>query len=64
MYMASVFYSRYREWDLNPHSRFGPKDFKSFVSTDSTIAASKTVQRYDFFVKYANFLAKIVKKSV
>ncbi len=30
----------YREWDLNPHSHFWPKDFKSFVSTDSTIAAS------------------------
>ena len=29
----------YREWDLNPHSHFWPKDFKSFVSTDSTIAA-------------------------
>ena len=29
----------YREWDLNPHSHHWPKDFKSFVSTDSTIAA-------------------------
>ena len=29
----------YREWDLNPHNHFWPKDFKSFVSTDSTIAA-------------------------
>ena len=55
MHVASSFYSWYREWDLNPHSRFGPKDFKSFVSTDSTIAASKTVQRYDILLKYANF---------
>ena len=31
--------SQYREWDLNPHSHHWPKDFKSFVSTDSTIAA-------------------------
>ncbi len=30
----------YREWDLNPHSHHWPKDFKSFVSTDSTIAAA------------------------
>ncbi len=29
----------YREWDLNPHSHHWPKDFKSFVSTYSTIAA-------------------------
>ena len=30
---------QYRERDLNPHSHHWPKDFKSFVSTDSTIAA-------------------------
>ena len=52
---ALLFVSQYREWDLNPHSRFGPKDFKSFVSTDSTIAAVKTAQRYDILLKFANF---------
>ena len=30
---------RYRGRDLNPHSHHWPKDFKSFVSTDSTTAA-------------------------
>ena len=34
-----VLFVSYREWDLNPHSHHWPKDFKSFVSTDSTIAA-------------------------
>ena len=24
---ALGFFFQYREWDLNPHSRFGPKDF-------------------------------------
>ena len=31
---------QYRGRDLNPHSHLWPKDFKSFVSTDSTTAAS------------------------
>ena len=58
----------YREWDLNPHSHFWPKDFKSFVSTDSTIAACdhtsdrrmkqppyrKALQRYNKNLEYAN----------
>ena len=30
----------YSKWDLNPHSHHWPKDFKSFVSTDSTIRAT------------------------
>ena len=29
-----------RERDSNPHSHFWPRDFKSLVSTNSTIAAS------------------------
>ena len=28
------------ERDSNPHSLFGPRDFKSLVSTNSTMAAS------------------------
>ena len=28
-----------REWDSNPHSHYWPRDFKSLVSTNSTIAA-------------------------
>ena len=28
-----------RERDSNPHDRFGSRDFKSLVSTNSTIAA-------------------------
>ena len=34
------FVFQYRERDLNPHSHHWPKDFKSFVSTDSTIRAA------------------------
>ena len=30
----------YSKRDLNPHSHHWPKDFKSFVSTDSTIRAT------------------------
>ena len=37
--LIMYFDSQYREWDLNPHSHRWPKDFKSFVSTYSTIAA-------------------------
>ena len=51
----------YREWDLNPHSHFWPKDFKSFVSTDSTIAAwliKNRMQSYNIILNYANFLQK------
>ncbi len=29
-----------RERDSNPHDRFGSRDFKSLVSTNSTIAAA------------------------
>ena len=36
----SCFFLQYRGRDLNPHSHHWPKDFKSFVSTDSTTAAS------------------------
>ena len=51
----------YREWDLNPHSHFWPKDFKSFVSTDSTIAAQllkNRLQSYNIILNCANFYAK------
>ena len=51
----------YREWDLNPHSHFWPKDFKSSVSTDSTIAArliKNRLQSYNIILNYANFLQK------
>ncbi len=37
-----ILFAVYREWDLNPHSHHWPKDFKSFVSTYSTIAADKS----------------------
>ena len=30
----------YSKRDLNPHSHYWPRDFKSLVSTDSTIRAS------------------------
>ena len=51
----------YREWALNPPSHFWPKDFKSFVSTDSTIAArliKNRLQSYNIILNYANFLQK------
>ena len=34
-----------RERDSNPHDRFGSRDFKSLVSTNSTIAAHLSVLR-------------------
>lgn len=34
-----------RERDSNPHDRFGSRDFKSLVSTNSTIAAAKSVAK-------------------
>ena len=30
----------YSKRDLNPHSHYWPRDFKSLVSTDSTIRAT------------------------
>ena len=51
--------SQYRERDLNPHSHHWPKDFKSFVSTDSTIAAWNRVQRYNKKCNYARKMHKI-----
>ncbi len=52
------FFDWYRGRDLNPHSHHWPKDFKSFVSTDSTTAAidfyGNRLQRYCYFLKYAN----------
>ena len=32
-------FSKYSKRDLNPHSHSWPRDFKSLVSTDSTIRA-------------------------
>ena len=32
-------YVVYSKWDLNPHAPSGARDFKSLVSTDSTIRA-------------------------
>ena len=49
---------QYRERDLNPHSHHWPKDFKSFVSTDSTIAAWNRVQRYNKKCKYTRKIKK------
>ncbi len=47
----------YREWDLNPHSHFWPKDFKSFVSTDSTITACflKSAAKVVYFFQIHNY---------
>ena len=36
----------YREWDLNPHNHFWSRDFKSLVSTDSTITALNNIIRH------------------
>ena len=38
-----------RERDSNPHSHFWPRDFKSLVSTNSTIAASFLQYRSRFY---------------
>ena len=52
----------YSKRDLNPHAPSGARDFKSLVSTDSTIRARKIVlkqyvccqrvQNYDFILQY------------
>ena len=34
-----------RERDSNPHSHYWPRDFKSLVSTNSTIAATCVFER-------------------
>ena len=55
---------QYREWDLNPHSHHWPKDFKSFVSTYSTIAAGKSAAKvllfFDIRKLYVIFLGIFV----
>ena len=41
-----------RERDSNPHNHSWSRDFKSLVSTNSTItAAVKSVQRYGYFLE-------------
>ena len=35
-----------RERDSNPHSHYWPRDFKSLVSTNSTIAAAFAFENY------------------
>ena len=46
-----------RERDSNPHNHYWSRDFKSLVSTNSTIAATllfpKVMQRYNKKVKSA-----------
>ena len=75
IYKPFRFCALYRERDLNPHSHHWPKDFKSFVSTDSTIAAQNRLQRYNnlcifarknvFFYKIPNFrYCRVAKKAV
>ena len=58
IYKPFRFCALYRERDLNPHSHHWPKDFKSFVSTDSTIAAQNRVQRYNKICIYTRKIAK------
>ena len=58
IYKPFRFCALYRERDLNPHSHHWPKDFKSFVSTDSTIAAQNRLQRYNKICIYANKIGR------
>ncbi len=64
-FMLSIFLLKhfflYRERDLNPHSHHWPKDFKSFVSTDSTIAAQN---RCKGTTKIANMQKKSQKMVI
>ena len=39
-YIVVSIFSLCRERDSNPHSHYWPRDFKSLVSTNSTIAAT------------------------
>ena len=56
----------YRGRDLNPHSHHWPKDFKSFVSTDSTIAAGKSGAKvllfFDIRKLYVIFLVIFISR--
>ena len=38
--VVSDYFLLYSKRDLNPHSHYWPRDFKSLVSTDSTIRAN------------------------
>jgi hypothetical protein len=38
----------YPEWDLNPHGHHWPLDFKSSVSTNSTIRAGQQLKKNPF----------------
>ena len=40
-FMRIGFKKKCRERDSNPHSHYWPRDFKSLVSTNSTIAANR-----------------------
>ena len=56
--MLGISLLQYRERDLNPHSHHWPKDFKSFVSTDSTIAAQNRCKSTAFFAHTQEFYEK------
>ena len=56
--MLGISLLQYRERDLNPHSHHWPKDFKSFVSTDSTITAQNRCKSTAFFAHTQEFYEK------
>ena len=51
-----------RERDSNPHSHYWPRDFKSLVSTNSTIAATCVVS-FDVLIKNGSISATRPNKN-
>ena len=51
-----------RERDSNPHSHYWPRDFKSLVSTNSTIAATCVVS-FDVLIKNGSISATCHNKN-
>ena len=51
-----------RERDSNPHDLFGSRDFKSLVSTNSTIAATCVVL-FDVLIKNGSISATCPNKN-
>ena len=51
-----------RERDSNPHSHYWPRDFKSLVSTNSTLAATCVVS-FDVLIKNGSISATCPNKN-
>ena len=55
--------SKCRERDSNPHSHYWPRDFKSLVSTNSTIAATYA-STFEVLIKNGSISATFPNKTI